>query len=207
MMQQRAIFVDRDGVINQNRADHVKTWSEFSFEWGALDGLVKLAGLPLHLPIIVITNQGAIGRGLTTCESVDEIHRRMIIAVQQAGGRIDGVLVCPHHPNENCSCRKPKPGMLLDAASRWNIDLTRSFLIGDAATDLEVGWAVGCQTALVKTGRGAEQLARLQGLGKTGFQIAEDLTDAAHWVSNQLAYERLEDSLKQAVPEFAIEPA
>ena len=201
-MQQRVIFIDRDGVINQNRADHVKAWSEFAFEWGALEGLVKLA--TLQLPIIVITNQGAIGRGMTSCEAVDEIHRRMIIAVQQAGGRIDDVLYCPHHPDDHCSCRKPRPGLLMEAAARWNIDLKRSFLIGDAATDLEAGLAVGCQTALVKTGRGAEQLARLQRLGKTGFEIAEDLIGAAHWVGEQLTYEQLENSLFQAMPEFAI---
>lgn len=201
-MQQRVIFIDRDGVINQNRADHVKTWSEFAFEWGALEGLVKLATLPL--PIIVITNQGAIGRGMTSCDAVDEIHRRMIIAVQQAGGRIDDVLYCPHHPDDRCACRKPGPGLLIEAAARWNIDLKCSFLIGDAATDLEAGWAVGCQTALVKTGRGAEQLAHLQRLGKTGFEIVEDLIGAAHWVGEQLAYEQLENSLFQAIPEFAI---
>jgi D-glycero-D-manno-heptose 1,7-bisphosphate phosphatase len=205
MVQQRAIFVDRDGVINENRADHVKTWSEFVFEWGALDGLVKLAGL--NLPIIVITNQGAIGRGMTSCDAVEEIHRRMTIAVQQAGGRIDGVLYCPHHPNDNCSCRKPRPGMLVQAASRWNIDLKRSFLIGDAATDLEAGKAAGCQVALVKTGRGVEQLARLQKLGKADFAVAENLNDAAYWICNQLACEQLERTLLQAVPEFAVEAA
>ena len=202
-MQQRAIFVDRDGVINQNRVDHVKSWSEFVFEAGALEGLAKLAGL--HLPVIVITNQGAIGRGLTTHEAVDEIHQRMIIAAQQLGGRIADVLYCPHHPDEDCACRKPKAGLLIEAAARWNIDLSRSFLIGDAATDLEAGWAVGCQTALVKTGRGAEQLARLQRVGKKDFQIVENLCDAAHWIADQLAYEQLESSLMQAIPEFAIE--
>ena len=204
-MQQRAIFLDRDGVINQNRADYVKSWSEFVFEAGALDALAKLAGL--HLPIIVITNQGAIGRGLTTHEAVDEIHRRMKAAVHEAGGRIDDVLYCPHHPDEDCACRKPRPGMLIEAAARWHLDLDRSFLIGDAVTDLETGWAVGCQTALVKTGRGLDQLATLQGQGKTDFQIAENLCDAAHWVADQLAYEQLESSLMQAIPEFAIETA
>jgi D-glycero-D-manno-heptose 1,7-bisphosphate phosphatase len=202
MMQQRAIFVDRDGVINENRTDHVKTWSEFVFERGALEGLAKLAAL--QLPVIVITNQGAIGRGMTTIEAVDEIHRRMIIAVQQAGGHIDGVLYCPHHPDDDCSCRKPKPGLLIEAASRWNIDLAQSFLIGDAATDLEAGKAVGCQVALVKTGRGPEQLARLQHLCQNDFHIATNLTDAAYWVCDQIACEQLERTLLQAVPEFEI---
>jgi D-glycero-D-manno-heptose 1,7-bisphosphate phosphatase len=101
------VFLDRDGVINRNRIDHVKSWSEFEFLPGALEALKRLAGL--DLPVVVVTNQAAIGRGLIDAAEVDEIHRRMIEAVRLFGGRIDAVLCCPHRPDEGCECRKPKP--------------------------------------------------------------------------------------------------
>lgn len=203
----RAIFLDRDGVINQNRPDHVKSWSEFVFESNVLPAIARLTSL--QLPIIVITNQACIGRGLVEREVVDDIHRRMVVAVEKAGGRIDHVLLCPHHPSEECACRKPKPGMLLEAAQRWNLDLSRSFLVGDAITDLQAGWAVGCNTVLVKSGRGAQQWAALQQQGghpsDIVFNVADSLGAAAYWITQQLAYEQLEDALHQAVPELAIE--
>ena len=208
----RAIFLDRDGVINQNRPDHVKSWSEFVFETNVLPALARLASL--HLPIIVITNQACIGRGLVGQEVVEDIHRRMVVAVEKAGGRIDHVLYCPHHPSEECACRKPKPGMLLEAAQRWNLDLSRSFLVGDAITDIQAGWAVGCNTVLVKSGRGAQQWAALQQgelqqqgghPGDIVFNVAEGLGAAAYWINQQLAYEQLEHALHQAVPQLAIE--
>lgn len=169
--------------------------------------MVRLASL--QLPIIVITNQACIGRGLVDQTVVEDIHQRMISTVEQAGGRIDHVLYCPHLPAEDCACRKPKPGMLLEAAERWNIDLAGSFLVGDAITDLQAGWVVGCNTVLVKSGRGAEQWANLQKQGghpeNVVFNVAEGLSAAAHWIAQQLAYEQLENALHQAVPELAIE--
>ena len=201
-----AIFLDRDGVINQNRPDHVKSWSEFVFEANVLPAMARLASL--HLPIVVITNQACIGRGLVEREVVEDIHRRMVAAVIKAGGHIDHVLYCPHRPSEDCACRKPKPGMLLEAAHRLNLDLSRSFLVGDAITDLQAGRAVGCKTILVQSGRGAQQWATLQQGGHPDdivFNVAEGLGAAAHWITQQQAYEQLETALHQAVPELAIE--
>jgi D-glycero-D-manno-heptose 1,7-bisphosphate phosphatase len=155
-MGRRAIFLDRDGVICENRSDHVKSWNEFRFLPGAQNSLAALGRL--GLPIIVVTNQAIIGRKMVPASVVDDIHRRMVADVEASGGRIDRVVYCPHRPEDRCTCRKPEPGMLLQVADEMDIDLSQSYLIGDAATDLMAGQRVGCRTFMVLTGRGMQQL-------------------------------------------------
>lgn len=150
-----AVFLDRDGVINENRSDYVKTWEEFRFLPGALLALRELAATPLR--VLVVTNQSAIGRGLTSAETAAEIDDRMRRLVARVGGRIDGVYRCPHTPSDGCECRKPRPGLLLRAAAEWGVDLGRSYCVGDKLTDLDAGAAVGCRGILVETGEGASQ--------------------------------------------------
>ncbi len=183
-MGQPAIFLDRDGVINRNRCDHVKSWDEFEFLPGALDALVRLARLDLL--VIVISNQAAVGRGLMTRAAVDEINRRMVAEIRSAGGRIDDVLYCPHRPEDACTCRKPRPGLLLQAAERWQIDLAASILVGDAEADMLAAQSAGCRSLLVLSGRGAEQLAVLRAAGRDGgrlgFAVAADLAAAVDWL-------------------------
>lgn len=152
----RAIFLDRDGVICENRHDHVKCWREFRFLPGARESIAALTYL--GLPIIVATNQAVIGRGLVSAEVVEDINQRMVAELASYGGRIDQVVYCPHRPEDQCDCRKPEPGMLLQVAREMDLDLTRSYMIGDAASDLMAGQQVGCQTFLVLTGRGFQQL-------------------------------------------------
>jgi D-glycero-D-manno-heptose 1,7-bisphosphate phosphatase len=156
MSLMRAIFLDRDGVICENRSDHVKSWDEFEFLPGAKHSLAALSRL--GLPIIVITNQGIVGRGMVPSGVVDDIHQRMLAEVTAYGGRIDRVIYCPHRPEDQCGCRKPEPGMLLQVADEMGVDLSRSYLVGDAATDLMAGQRVGCRNYLVLTGRGLKQL-------------------------------------------------
>jgi histidinol-phosphate phosphatase family protein len=179
-MKQRAIFVDRDGVINVNRDDYVKTWDEFVFLPGALDGLRALAALPA--PVIVITNQSAINRGLTTRANVDDIHARMVLRIRQDGGRVDGVFLCPHRPDEHCDCRKPKPGLFLQAAEQFNLDLPGSFFIGDNETDALAALNINATPLLVKTGFGAQHAARLQRANIHGVRLFEDLSSVAAWL-------------------------
>jgi D-glycero-D-manno-heptose 1,7-bisphosphate phosphatase len=152
----RAVFLDRDGVICENRPDHVKTWDEFQFLPGAKNSLAALSRL--GLAVVVVTNQAAIGRGMVSVSAVNEIHRHMMAEVAASGGRIDRIVYCPHRPEENCGCRKPKAGMLLQVANEMGIDLGRSYMIGDAASDLLAGQCAGCQTFMVLTGRGLQQL-------------------------------------------------
>jgi D-glycero-D-manno-heptose 1,7-bisphosphate phosphatase len=171
----RAIFLDRDGVICENRPDHVKSWNEFIFLPGAQKSLAALSRL--DLPVIVITNQAIVGRGMVPASGVDDIHRRMVSEVEAHGGRIDRVVYCPHRPEDRCDCRKPEPGMLLQVADEMGIDLSHSYLVGDAATDLMAGRQVGCRLFLVLTGRGRQQLMPSR-RSIDDFTVTCDLTDA-----------------------------
>lgn len=169
----RAIFLDRDGVICENRSDHVKTWQEFQFIPGAIESIVALSRL--GLPIVVVTNQAVIGRGMAPASAIEDVHNRMVAQITARGGHIDRVLYCPHLPHDNCSCRKPEPGMLLRAAHELGLDLARSYMVGDALTDLIAGQQVGCRTFLVLTGRGFEELTpALDHLGDT-FTVCRNL--------------------------------
>jgi D-glycero-D-manno-heptose 1,7-bisphosphate phosphatase len=197
-MLRPAIFLDRDGVINHNRADHVKSWPEFEFLPGSLLALRRLARL--DWPVVVVTNQAMIGRGQASRDSVDDIHARMLTAVLRAGGRIDAVMLCPHRPDEDCACRKPRPGLLLDAADALGLDLARSFMVGDAASDVMAALNAGCQPVLVKTGRGSAQLdvmsaalrgdsagVRVNDVRVNDVRVTEDLGEAVEWITSQVA--------------------
>ncbi|MEW5717622.1 MAG: D-glycero-beta-D-manno-heptose 1,7-bisphosphate 7-phosphatase [Chloroflexota bacterium] len=179
-MQRRAIFLDRDGVINVNRSDHVKSWDEFVFLPNALTALQKLAASDFR--VIVTTNQAAIARGLVAEETVRAIHAQMLAQVERAGGRIDAVYYCPHHPDERCGCRKPQPGLFAQAARDFGIDLTRSFVVGDAFSDVAAALAIGAQPILVLTGRGRAQHAEMIANNHAGHQIADDLLGAVEWI-------------------------
>ena len=170
---QRAVFVDRDGVICRNRDDYVKSWEEFVVLRGVPKALAWLAHLELH--IIVITNQSIINRRMVSADVVEEIHARMVRAVETVGGRIDRVMVCPHRPDEHCACRKPQPGLLLAAAEELDLDLSQSYLIGDAESDMQAGRAVGCRRYLALTGRGWRQLIRCWLHGERGFAVVPNL--------------------------------
>lgn len=145
----KIVFLDRDGVINKNPAQHdyVKNWKEFEFLPGAVEA-IKLLNKNSY-QIYVITNQGGISRGCMSEENVNEIHENMIEELKKYNARIDGIYYCPHKQGDNCECRKPKPGMLFRAASEHNFDLTKAIFIGDDERDIEAGNASRCKTILV----------------------------------------------------------
>jgi D-glycero-D-manno-heptose 1,7-bisphosphate phosphatase len=174
----RAVFVDRDGVICRNRDDHVKSWSEFVFLPGALQAMARLAESDLR--IVIISNQSIINRRMAPIEAVEDVHARMVEAIELAGGRVDRVLYCPHRPDEHCSCRKPQPGLLLKAAEELGLDLGRSYLIGDAETDIRAGQAVGCRCYLVLTGRGTRHLIASLRRSQEPFAIQRNLGAAVN---------------------------
>lgn len=147
----QAIFLDRDGTLNRERADYVKSWQEYEWLPGALDALAVLA--TLGVPILVVTNQSAIGRGILDSGVLHAIHAQAQAAAQAAGGRLDDFLVCPHTPTDGCTCRKPKPGLLLQAAAHYHLDLHRCVFIGDSLTDMQAAEAAGCPWILLRTGR------------------------------------------------------
>jgi len=175
-----AIFLDRDGVINQNRADYVTTWEEVSFLPGVFPALARLSRTPFC--IVLVSNQSPIGRGILTSAEVEAINRRMVAEIERQGGRIDAVYYCPHRPDEGCDCRKPRPGMLLRAAGELDLDLSASYLVGDAVSAVEAALAAGCSPILVLTGRGTAQQPLLRQRGYTSVPVAADLAGAVRLI-------------------------
>ncbi len=151
-----AVFLDRDGVIIENRAAYVREWSDVSFYPQTLHALAKASASPYKF--VIVTNQSAVGRGIMTLGKAQAINQQLVAQIEHAGGRIDGVFMCPHAPQAHCACRKPEPGLINQAVEKLSLDLDRSVLIGDALSDLLAGQTAGIdRTALVLTGRGANQ--------------------------------------------------
>jgi D-glycero-D-manno-heptose 1,7-bisphosphate phosphatase len=155
----RAILLDRDGVINEDRDDYVKSWAEVRFIKGARRALKQIhqAGVP----IVVITNQAAIGRGIISESDLSDIHTRLQGAIKKSGGSILKFYYCPHHPDDQCRCRKPKSGLLKRAARDLNLNLADCFFVGDALRDVQAGRRAGCRTVLVQTGQGKKTLQKI----------------------------------------------
>jgi D-glycero-D-manno-heptose 1,7-bisphosphate phosphatase len=179
----QAIFLDRDGVINARRVTHVTRWEEFDFLPGVKAALAQLAAL--NLPVFVVTNQAIVNRGIVSRETIETIHERMCAEIAAAGGVVTKVVYCPHRPDEQCGCRKPAPGMPLDLASRYGLDVSRCLMVGDSCSDLIAGQAAGCRTALVLTGQGREDVIRASSLGISDFMVAADLAAVVQQVIRQ----------------------
>ena len=172
-----AIFLDRDGVLIENRPSYILRWEDVHLFPQALTALARATCSPWK--IVLVTNQSAIGRGLISLEMAWEINRRLVSVIEQAGGRIDGVYMCPHAPQDSCACRKPKPGLLLQAAQELSLDLSQSLVIGDTLSDLQAGQAAGVhQTVLVRTGLGAIQAVLPQTSLLNPYLIYENVADA-----------------------------
>jgi D-glycero-D-manno-heptose 1,7-bisphosphate phosphatase len=172
-----AIFLDRDGVIIENRADYVRQWAHVTVLPRAMDAL---SGFQHEgFKIIIVTNQSAVGRGLMTFEDAQLINERLVKTIKENGGWVDGVFMCPHKPEDNCVCRKPQPGLLLQAATKLSLDLRSSWMIGDAWTDLLAGQSAGVEgTIMVRTGRGAAQLLQTQREEIKPYFVCDDVFDA-----------------------------
>jgi D-glycero-D-manno-heptose 1,7-bisphosphate phosphatase len=174
----KVVFLDRDGVINRDSPDYIKSWREFEFLPGSLAALALLSRAG-YQPI-VITNQSAIRRGLVPLVVLEEMHRRMLSAIEAAGGHILDIFFCPHRPDEGCVCRKPRPGMILQAQARHGIDLAAAFMIGDSAKDILCGRNAGCGTnILVLTGNGPAAEQELAAAGGSPEVVTGDLLAAA----------------------------
>jgi D-glycero-D-manno-heptose 1,7-bisphosphate phosphatase len=143
LQRRPAIILDRDGVLNRRpaRAEYVRTWTEFTWLPGAKDALRLFANAGYR--VVVITNQPGIARGSLTRTALNDIHDQMCADVSSSGGRIDRIYVCPHDWNEGCECRKPRPGMLFEAQHDLDLDLSRTFVIGDDERDIAAAKAAG----------------------------------------------------------------
>lgn len=150
----KTVFLDRDGVINENHHNrgYVCNWSDLVFINNSLEAISILSQNGFR--IYIVTNQSGIGRGFFTEEQLSATHARMIEAIQCADGHIEKIYYCPHHPDDGCECRKPKPGMLHQAAKDNNVDLSESHFIGDSSSDIKAAAAAGAIPILVLTGHG-----------------------------------------------------
>jgi len=172
-----AIFLDRDGVLIENQPDYVRNWSQVSVFPQALEALRSHTAR--NYKIVIVTNQSAVGRRLISLKTAENINNKLVKLIKEKHGHIDGVYMCPHIPSDLCSCRKPEPGLLLQATRELSIDLQRSWMIGDAWSDLLAGKAAGIkQVALLKTGRGKEQLLQPSPTGLTKYFVFNDLAEA-----------------------------
>ncbi len=178
----QTVFLDRDGVINRDSPDYVTSWDRFAFLPGALDAIAALTAAAID--VIVVTNQSALARGKMTPETLADIHQRLIREVRRGDGRVHAILHCPHHPDELCACRKPEPGLILQAQARFGLDLKQTVMIGDRATDVAAGRRAGCgATILVQSGLHDER-PRLKALGIAPDLITADLAAAVRALGN-----------------------
>lgn len=177
----KAVFLDRDGVINEDRDDYVKNVHELKIFPQVPDVVRKLndAGYP----VFVISNQQGVARGIIAEQNLYAIQNEISRQVEAAGGKIGGFYYCTHLSSENCFCRKPKPGMLTRAAREHDIDLAQSFMIGDSEKDVVAGGSVGCRTVLVLTGHVGSKGSMDDGCEPD--YVAKDLAEAAQWVLDQ----------------------
>lgn len=181
----RAVFIDRDGTINEEK-EYLYRPDDFVCIPGAPQAirLLNEAGFL----VVVVTNQSGVARGYYTEEDVHLLHRHIASYLEQFGARVDAWYYCPHHPSGRgsyalpCRCRKPLPGMLLEAADRFGIDLESSIMIGDKLVDVEAGTAAGCRSILVRTGYGSEEEHRC----RNGIEVFDDLLSAAESLSRPL---------------------
>jgi D-glycero-D-manno-heptose 1,7-bisphosphate phosphatase len=183
----KLLILDRDGVINHDSDHYIKSPEE----WTPLPG--SLAAIALlnqnGWRIAVATNQSGLGRGLFDMHALNAMHSKMHKALAAVGGRIDAVFFCPHLPEDECDCRKPKPGLLIRIAERFGVAMADVPMIGDSHRDLEAGAAAGCPTILVKTGKGDATLAR--GDLPEGTLVFDDLAAAArHLVAQPVKKKR-----------------
>ena len=174
----KLVILDRDGVINQDSANFIKNPNE----WIALPGSLEAIALlnQSGFRVVIATNQSGIARGLFDMATLNAIHDKMHRALAQLGGRIDAMFYCPHAADDNCTCRKPKTGMVEDIARRFSVKLSEVYAVGDSLRDLQAFHDAGCKPILVRSGKGEETLAN--GNLPKNTLIFADLNDAAQHI-------------------------
>ena len=149
----KLVILDRDGTINEDRDDYVKSPAEWVPIPGSLEAIARLNHAGWHT--VIATNQSGLARGLFNISALNAIHARMNRELAALGGRIDAVFFCPHGPDGGCACRKPLPGLFTMIGERYGVSLRETYAVGDSLRDLQAGVAAGCAPHLVRTGKGA----------------------------------------------------
>ena len=175
----KLVILDRDGVINHDSDNFIKSPEEWRPIPGSLEAIARLNQAGYQ--VILATNQSGVGRGLFEVSTLNAIHDRMHRALGHIGGRVDAIFFCPHAQEANCECRKPKAGLLEEIARRFNVDLKGVPSVGDSLRDLQASAAVGAVPILVLTGKGEK--TRAEGGLPEGTQIYPDLAQAARAIA------------------------
>lgn len=175
------VILDRDGVINFDSLEYIKSPDE----WLPIPGsLEAIAHLNRHgFRVLVATNQSGVARGYYDIEMLDRIHEKLMRELAAVGGYVDEIFFCPHHPDEQCACRKPKSGLIEQIKTKYPINLTETFFIGDSLSDMQVAQTMGCLPILVRTGNGERVLAAHPELNEIPHFM--DLAAAVDYVISQ----------------------
>ncbi len=177
----KLVILDRDGTINQDSDDYVKSADEWVALPGALEAIARLNHAGWH--VVVASNQSGLGRGLFDVAALNAMHAKMHKQLATAGGRIDAVFYCPHSPDEACNCRKPASGLFEQIGERYGRDLTGIPTVGDTSRDLVAGASVGCAPHLVLTGKGAKWRGQtLPADFPEGTRVHDDLSAFVDWL-------------------------
>jgi len=177
----KVVFLDRDGVINRDSPNYIKSWEEYEFLPDSLEAIKRLA--LNEFTTIIITNQSVINRKMVSRKGLEHIHTMMKTAIQAHGGEIKDIFYCPHVPEDSCDCRKPKPGLIYQARQKHHIDLRAAVMVGDSAKDIECARNAGCRAAvLVRTGNGIAAEKALNTKHIFPDYVARDLFDAVEWI-------------------------
>ena len=182
---QNIIFLDRDGVINRDSSEYIKSWAEFQFLPRSIDALKILKHNAFQ--VFIVTNQSAVGRGMISINDLNHLHAKMKSEIEAGGGLIQDIFFCPHHPQDQCSCRKPEPGLILSAQKKYRLSLSNAYLVGDSAKDIECAHRAGCGRAiLVKTGNFMEAERSLSEKKIVPTHVAMDLFEAVERIVRRL---------------------
>ncbi len=167
----KLIILDRDGVINADSDTYIKSPEEWIPLPGSLEAIARLNQAGYR--VVVASNQSGIARGLFTLDTLHRIHDKLHRLLEAVGGEIEAIFFCPHAPDAGCTCRKPRPGLLLDIGERLQVSLNAIPMVGDSLRDLQAAQAVGARPLLVRTGKGEHTLAHAEGL--VGIEVFADL--------------------------------
>lgn len=172
----KLIVLDRDGVINHDSDDYIKSKEE----WLPIDGSLEAIARLNHggYTVVVASNQSGIGRGYFDIEALSAMHKKMDDMLTKVGGRVDAVFYCPHKPDDGCDCRKPKPGMLLEIGQRFNVSLKDVVFIGDTVSDIKAASNANSKAMLVRTGKGVKAEKILLAECKASIPVYDDLAAA-----------------------------
>ncbi|WP_062267143.1 D-glycero-beta-D-manno-heptose 1,7-bisphosphate 7-phosphatase [Endozoicomonas arenosclerae] len=177
----KLIILDRDGVINHDSDNYIRTVDEWIPLPGSAEAIARLS--KAGYTIAVATNQSGLARGYFSEETLHAMHQKMQDLVSSEGGKIDCIKYCPHGPDDQCNCRKPLPGLIEQISETLGLPAESSWMVGDSLRDLQAGQAMGCNVALVKTGKGVRTLNKGEGLN--GVPVFEDLAAFTNFILNE----------------------